>query len=166
MASQVGHLDPRQNQKAAVVDQQRKIGAACVITPSDPAVTWRHLPSPAGEQQTAQHILRPGACQVAQLRAVGNAIAQGMIALDILLKQTAADRIRDQLQGHWLVIGQTPLHQWLRVALRISLKAVRTARFGNSQFRQGRQTVALLELLQPLHALRTLQLPIGPAPVQ
>ena len=38
--------------------------------------------------------------------------------------------------------------------------------FGDSQLRQTRQAVVLLPPLQPLHALRTLQLPIRPAPFQ
>src|ERR1017187_9809498 len=38
--------------------------------------------------------------------------------------------------------------------------------FGDPQLRQIRQAVVLLPLLQPLHALRTLQLPIRPAPLQ
>jgi hypothetical protein len=93
----VGYFNPRQNQKATVVDEEGKIGLASGIAPSDPGIARRHFPGGAGEQQAGQHIPRWSAHQVAQLRTVGNPISQRMITLDELLKQAAAGEVFDQL---------------------------------------------------------------------
>lgn len=55
MAGQVRHPDPRQNQKAAVIDRLRQVRLAGGGAPTDVGIPRRHLPSGAGEQQASQH---------------------------------------------------------------------------------------------------------------
>ena len=67
MAGQIGHLDVRQNQKAAVIDNQVQIFTSALPAPTNPEVAIRQLPSRAAEGQRSQHPL-PTADQIPKLR--------------------------------------------------------------------------------------------------
>jgi hypothetical protein len=88
-AGKIADTHPRQNQEAAVIDDLGKVGLASGVTPSDPSVAGSHFPGGAGEQQAGEEgegrLL--GADEVAELGAVGNAITQVVVALEILVKE-------------------------------------------------------------------------------
>jgi hypothetical protein len=89
VAGQMADTNPRQNQEAAVIDDLGKVGLASGIRPADPNVAGSHFPGGAGEEQAGQQrkgrLL--GADEVAELGAVGNAITEVVIALEILVKE-------------------------------------------------------------------------------
>src|SRR6267142_117349 len=83
------NTNPRENQEAAVIDDPGEVGAAHGILPTDPPISRSHLPSRAAEQQTSQHRTRRRRRmdKVTQLRPVGDAIAEVVIAFDVLLEE-------------------------------------------------------------------------------
>jgi hypothetical protein len=89
VASQIADMNPRQDQEAALINDLREVGLASGVTPADPSVAGSHLPGGAGEEQAGQsgkgRLL--GADEVAELSAVGNAITQVVVALEILVKE-------------------------------------------------------------------------------
>jgi hypothetical protein len=89
MAGQRAEVNPGQNEEATLIDDLGKMGLASSVTPADPSVAGSHFPGGAGEQQAGEEgegsLL--GADEVAQLGAVGNAITQVVVALEILVKE-------------------------------------------------------------------------------
>jgi len=89
MAGEIADTNPRQNQEAAVIDDLGKVGLASGVTPADPSIAGSHFPGGAGEQQAGEEGKGrlSGADQVAELGAVGDAITQVVVALEILVKE-------------------------------------------------------------------------------
>jgi len=50
----MGDMNPGQDEEAAVIDEEGKVGLAGGVTPADPGVARSHLPGGAGEQQAGQ----------------------------------------------------------------------------------------------------------------
>ena len=100
MTGEVGNLGPGENQKAAVIDHQRKIAWAHRIGPADPGIARSHAPGGAGEQQSGQRrqFRLRGPHPVAQLGPEGRAVTEVVIAVEILPKEASLVRILDQLQ--------------------------------------------------------------------
>src|SRR5947209_14330069 len=81
------HVNPRQNEKAAVIDDVLEIAGALMDSPTDPAVPRRHFPGGTGPEKTRQDFTVPGFDEVTQIRADRGAIPEIVIALDELTEQ-------------------------------------------------------------------------------
>src|SRR5882672_10538860 len=112
------NANPRENQEAAVIDDLAEVGTADGILPTNPPVSRSHFPSRTGKQQASQQRTRRrrGMDKVTQLRAIGNAITQVVILLDVLLEEEAIGTIINQPDLDRQVIPQITRHWSLRVA--------------------------------------------------
>src|SRR6266487_1555720 len=118
MAGQVWDPDPGQNEKAAMVDDQRQVGLAGYLAPTDARIPRRHLPGGAGEQQTSQDWAGRlcGVDKIAKLRAIGHLVTEIVVTLNILPKQTAVLAAVEQLQLDRKVIADRASERILRIA--------------------------------------------------
>src|SRR3954465_11632017 len=107
-----------------------------------------------------------GMDKVPQLGTVGNAIAEWMIALQVLLEPTALTRFGDQLQLQRLIQGQWSVPNLRRLVMRSHGRAVRAVRLSSPQSGQRRQAILVLPSTQPLGAFAGFQLSILPPPLQ
>ena len=84
LAGQAPNPHPGQDQKPAVVDDERQVARPLLGAPADPAVPHRHLPGRAGPLQASQDLICRAlrAHQVAQLGPHRHPIAQVVVALD------------------------------------------------------------------------------------
>src|SRR5438094_801157 len=98
VAGQRGDLNPGEDEETALVDNQWDVGAAGLITPADPSIARRHPPSGASEEQAGEDATLATANKVAQLGADRDAVAEIVIAVEVLLKEPALSFIIDQLQ--------------------------------------------------------------------
>src|ERR1017187_2452123 len=166
MAGQIGHSHPGHDQKAAVIDYQRKIGLADCLVPADVLIPRRHLPGGAGEQQAGQQWAGrlQGANEIAQLCAVRHFVTEVVVTLNILPKQTAVVAAVEQLQLHGKVIADGTGEWRLRIAEFIPLCRTRTRLLGLE--RQPRQPSAFVQCLQEQETFPALESSIWAAPLQ
>jgi hypothetical protein len=111
-------MDPRQNQEAALINDLREVGLASGVTPADPSVAGSHFPGGAGEEQAGQSgkggLL--GAHEVTELGAVGNAITQVVVALQIVVKEATIRGSLNEEKFQREVKAQRSLERWAWVA--------------------------------------------------
>src|SRR5262249_28047451 len=100
VARQMIYMNPGENQKPAVIDHLRQVGAASNIVPTDPTIARRHFPRRTGEQQATQQRLKRGggSNKIAKLCTVWDAIGEVVISVDMLSEQCAIGVTVDQLQ--------------------------------------------------------------------
>src|ERR1017187_7660019 len=166
MTGQVRYADPRQNQKAAVVDDSRQVGLAGCLAPTDVGIPRRHFPGGAGEQQAGQHRagrLR-GTHEIPELCPEGHLVTEIVVALNVLSKQTAVVAVVEQLQLDRKVIADRASERSLRIAELVPHRRTRTQLLG--RWRQPRQPPAFVQGLQEQETFPALQASVWPAPLQ
>src|SRR2546426_798834 len=88
------HANPRQDEKATVVDDVLQIACALIPIPPDPAISVRHFPCGTGPEKTSQDLAAAGFDKVTQVSTDGSAIAEIVIALNQLTEQGTVRCIR------------------------------------------------------------------------
>jgi len=85
-AGEVFDLDPRKNEKSAVIDDLLQVDLSRLVAPADPSVPWRHLPGRTGKLKTAEDIIGcAGFDEITQLRPEWQLISQIVIPVDVFI---------------------------------------------------------------------------------
>jgi len=161
--------NPGQHQKPAVRDDELKIAFPLFSTPSDPGITGCHHPCGTGKLQAGQ--IAPGQLagldEIAQVSAEGNAIAEVMVAVDILLEQGIESPVGslDEVKSKGMEIPGASGHRGLSVALRGSDNAPWAGRSCGTKTWQG-QNPLIPEMLKKCAALFILEFPGGSFPLE
>jgi hypothetical protein len=146
-----------------------KIAFPLFSAPSDPGITGCHHPCGTGKLQAGE--IAPGQLagldEIAQVSAEGDAIAEVMVAVDILLEQVIEIPVRslDKVKGQGMEIPGASGHRGLSVALRRSDNAPRAGRSCGTKTLQG-QNPLIPKMLEKCAALFVLEFPGGPFPLE
>jgi len=111
VAGQMRHAHMRQNEKAAIVNDQRESLLALLSTPADEGITGSDFPGRSAKEQAGQVATTTVANQVAQVLARSAAVAQV-----VMLRQMTNKGVG--LSGAWLDRDHSqrlkPLHRLIR----------------------------------------------------
>lgn len=167
LACQPANGNPRQNQETTVRDDELKIAFPLFGAPSDPGIARRHHPGWTGKLEAGEIAARQlaGLDEIAQVSAEGDAIAEVMVTVDILLEQGIEIPVGslDKVKGQGIEIPGASGHRSLSVAMRGTDNASRTGCSRVPKRRQGENPL-IPKMLEKSPALFILEFPCGPFP--
>jgi len=145
LACESFHLNPGQNKKPTLVYDELQIAFPLFGIPSDPGIAGRHHPCGAGKLQAGEIPARQllGLDEIAQVSPEGDAIADVMVAVDVLLEQGIEIPVGslDEVEGQGIEISRASRDRVLNVALSRTDNAPRARRSCVPKARQCHETL-------------------------
>lgn len=169
LACKSANGNPGQHEEAALVYDELQVAFPFVGAPSDPGIARRHRPCGAGKLQAGEIPARQllGLDEVAQVSAEGDAIADVMVAVDVLLEQGIESEVGclDEVKGQGIEISRASHDRVLNVAWRRSDNAPRAKRSCVPKGRQCHETL-IPKMFEKGTALFVLEFSGRPFPFQ